>query len=53
MTRTSCMPPVGGSKQSHPELTDHCCPDGEVTFPEHDYPATGEARCRRCDAAEQ
>jgi hypothetical protein len=37
------MPPVGGIKQSHPELTDHCRSGGETTYPEHDYPATDPA----------
>ncbi|MGW0877162.1 hypothetical protein ACWD3Z_42890 [Streptomyces sp. NPDC002740] len=49
---TSYLPPVGGYKQALPELTDHCRPGGEKTYPEHDYPATGDARCRRCCAAE-
>lgn len=51
MTYTDCMSPVGGPKQSHPELTDHCRPGGEETFPEHDYTATGP--CRRCGADEK
>ncbi|MEU6611540.1 hypothetical protein ABZ922_42115 [Streptomyces shenzhenensis] len=50
---TSYMPPVGGAKQVLPELTDQCRPRGEKTYPEHDYPATGEVRCRRCGAAEK
>lgn len=47
------MPPVGGSKQSHPEITDHCRPGNETTHPEHDYPAAGPARCNRCGATEK
>lgn len=46
-------PPVGGSKQSHPEITDHCRPNGETSFPEHSYPATGTACCTRCASTEK
>ncbi|WP_146232340.1 hypothetical protein [Streptomyces sp. NWU49] len=45
---STCTPPVGGAKQARPELTDHCRPRGRRTYPEHVYPATGQARCRRC-----
>jgi hypothetical protein len=46
MPYTDYMPPVGGAKQSLPDLTDHCRPSGETTYPEHDYAAPGP--CRRC-----
>lgn len=52
-TYSSYMPPIGGTKQSHPELTDHCRPGGETTYPEHDYPTVGEAQCCRCGATEK
>ncbi|MFH0245825.1 hypothetical protein ACGRHY_26380 [Streptomyces sp. HK10] len=45
-------PPIGGMKHTLPELTDPCRPPGERTYPEHAYPAAGEARCRRCNATE-
>lgn len=50
---STCTPPVGGAKQALPELTDHCRPRGRRTYPEHVYPATGQARCRRCGAIEE
>jgi len=50
---SSYMPPVGGAKQTLPELTDHCLPRGRKTSPEHDYPASGPAVCRRCNIHEQ
>ncbi|MFC9891461.1 hypothetical protein [Streptomyces pilosus] len=53
MGHPTYQPPVGGNKQDHPEITDHCRPGGETTHPEHDYPATGPARCHRCDATEK
>lgn len=53
MQALSCLTPVGGVKRSHPELTDHCRPQHGATFPEHDYPASGEARCRRCNTTEK
>jgi hypothetical protein len=53
MAYPAYQPPVGGTKQTHPEITDHCRPSGEKTYPEHSYPATGPARCRRCGAAEK
>ncbi|MBQ0850229.1 hypothetical protein J8N05_18710 [Streptomyces sp. BH-SS-21] len=49
----SYMPPVGGAKQTLPELTDHCRPAGEKTHPEHAYPSTGPAICRRCGMEEK
>jgi hypothetical protein len=33
---SSYMPPVGGARQTLPELTDHCRPRGRKTSPEHD-----------------
>jgi hypothetical protein len=53
MAQPTYMPPVGGSKQSIPELTDHCRPSGEKTYPEHSYSANGPARCRRCGVTEK
>jgi hypothetical protein len=50
---TSYMPPIGGMKQTLPELTDHCRPPGEKNHPEHDYPRSGQAICRRCGAKEK
>jgi hypothetical protein len=50
---TSYMPPVGGTKRALPELTDHCRPRDGKTYPEHAYPSCGQARCRRCGAAEE
>ncbi|GAA3185712.1 hypothetical protein GCM10010451_38720 [Streptomyces virens] len=48
-----CQPPVGGSKQPHPEITDHCRPGGETTHLEHEYPATGPAHGHRCATTEK
>ncbi|MFE5141183.1 hypothetical protein ACFRDV_26500 [Streptomyces fagopyri] len=45
------MPPVGRLQHHHPELTDHCLPDGKASFVEHDYTANG--RCRRYGASEE
>ncbi|WP_181849613.1 hypothetical protein [Streptomyces parvulus] len=47
------MPPVGGAKQSYPEITEHCRVGDETTYPEHDYPTTDHARCNRCGAIEK
>jgi hypothetical protein len=51
MPYTDYMPPVGGGRQSYPELTDHCRPGGEATFAELHYTASGP--CRRCGAIEE
>lgn len=51
MVYTDYMPPVGGAKQTLPELTDHCRPSGDMTYPEHAYTAAGP--CRRCGADEK
>ncbi|MFJ4152770.1 hypothetical protein ACIP10_35075 [Streptomyces galbus] len=51
MSSSTYMPPVGGAKQNLPELTDHCRPGGEPTYPEHDYFTAGI--CRRCGATEK
>ncbi|MFJ8785739.1 hypothetical protein [Streptomyces sp. NPDC102476] len=50
---SSYMPPIGGAKQTLPELTDHCRPRGGKTYPEHDYPSSGQAVCRRCGADDE
>ncbi|MGC5365685.1 hypothetical protein ACPXCE_29105 [Streptomyces sp. DT24] len=43
-TYSSYIPPIGGTKHGRPELTDHCRPGGETTYPEHDYPTGGETQ---------
>ncbi|MER6432109.1 hypothetical protein ABT272_30955 [Streptomyces sp900105245] len=52
MAYTDYLPPVGGAKQTYPELTDHCRPPGrQYTYAEHDYTTAGP--CRRCGIEEQ
>ncbi|MFE6520858.1 hypothetical protein [Streptomyces sp. NPDC057794] len=53
MAYASYMPPVGGYRHSYPEITDHCRPSGEKTYPEHSYSVTGPARCHRCGVTEK
>lgn len=53
MAYDAYIPPVGGNRNSYPEITNHCRPNGDKTYPEHSYPATGPARCRRCGTTEE
>jgi hypothetical protein len=53
MPYAAYMPPVGGNRASHPEITDQCRPQGEKTHSEHSYPPYGPACCRRCGAIER
>lgn len=51
VTYSSYMPPVGGGKHEYFPLEDDCVDSDGETYPEHDYPPTGEGNeCRRCGA---
>lgn len=50
MIRLDSLSPVGGPAQHLPEITDHCRPMGQPTFPEHTCPDDdADNTCLRCD----
>ncbi len=51
MLYARCRPPVGGTKQSLPALTDHCPQSGRNTHPEDAYTPVGP--CHRRGAVEK